>query len=54
MVNDFSKSMVSNVFNRFELEEQIKDYSEKVLEYQNLLVDNKKTISDLEKKRRKG
>ena len=54
MVNDFSKSMVSNVFNRFELEEQIKDYSEKVLEYQNLLVDNKKTISDLEKREEKG
>lgn len=54
MINDFSKSMISNVFNKFVLEDENKENKVKIKEIKNKVENNNKEIEDLRGREEKG
>jgi len=54
MINDFSKSMISNVFNRFVLEDENKESNVKIKEIKDKIENNDKEIEDLRGREQKG
>ena len=54
MINDFSKSMISNVFNKFVLEDENKENKVKIIEIENKVESNNKEIEDLRGREEKG
>ena len=54
MINDFSKSMISNVFNKFDLKEENKESREKVDQLEKKINLNVSEIDDLRNREQKG
>jgi len=54
MINDFSKSMISNVFNKFVLEDENKENKVKIKEIEDKVESNNKEIEDLRSREEKG